>query len=480
MRERYFNCYTLGRSAPAQDRLDYVLPCRREQALQLFALLIDKKAILVPYGHTVAFRVPNTMLSVCRVSSYTMATFLWRCGYLVGSTNPVTRFMDKVGRHIQLFRHLHRDEQSIDEVVLELFYSTQGQTPCIDLPDPEVYPEDLLLARLHFAEISPAQTILRLFIGWTDTAPLSGLDELYSLLQQYIDLLHQVLLPNGSPALQAERPLRVERSPNEMAADKDEQTLPEFVEAPEVDVVNDGLKSRAEAAAVEEDATTVILTYADAEAPPPQTPDQQPLPNWQIQAIEGQDWLHSETEFRIIEEEGDGNELEHFAEEAAQPVGENDEVEPQPPPVPVPSEDELQLYRGMKPPRLYTQTLSNICIMVAERQRQIDAWGKVPRIKTFKSPLRPSRNTLLKIPELFTHWHDVRYRWNLVTWLHHYSGHNETEISEILSTLYHSLSKAEWAAVTSAGREEETHKSRRHHAQEEGKSRPAGQVGAVN
>src|SRR5690606_17626654 len=139
-------------------------------ALQVFALLIDKKGILVPHRHTVAFRVPNTMLSVCRISSYTMATYLWRSGYLVRTTNPVTRFMDKLGYHRQLFRHLHRDEQAIDEVVLELFYSTQGQTPCIDLPDPEVYPEDLLLARLHFAEISPAQTILRLFLGWTDSA----------------------------------------------------------------------------------------------------------------------------------------------------------------------------------------------------------------------------------------------------------------------------------------------------------------------
>ena len=452
---RYLNCYTLGRYAPGQERLDYVLPCSREQALQLFALLIDKKTILIPSDQPHAVRVPNTMLSVCRVSSYTMATFLWRSGYLVRTTNPVTRFMDSVGYHLQLFRHLHRKENALDEVVLELFSSSQGQIPCVDLPEPNVHPDDLLLARLHFAEISPEQTILRLFIGWTDTAPLSGLDELYRLLQQYIDLLHQVLLPNGYPSLQADRP------PNETAADKEPMLLPGFV-----------------AAAVEEDATTVIHTYADAEALPPRTPDQQPLPNWQIQAIEGQDRLHSETGFRIIEEGGDGNGLERCAEEAAQPEGQNDEVGPQPPPAP--SEDEYQLYRAMKPPRLYLKTLSNICIMVAERQREIAAMGEIPGFDTFDARVRPSRNTMLKIPELFTHWFDRRYRWNIITWLRHHSGHTETEISEILSTLYHSLSEEAWGAVTSAGREEETHKSRRHHAQEEGKPRSAGQFGAVN
>ena len=463
MRERYFNCYTLGRYAPAQDRLDYVLPCRREQALQLFALLIDKKAILVPYGHTVAFSVPNTMLSVCRVSSYTMATFLWRCGYLAGSTNPVTRFMDKVGRHIQLFRHLNRAEQAIDEVVLELFYSTQGQTPCIDLPDPEVYPEDLLLARLHFAEISPAQTILRLFLGWTDSASLEALSQLYDVLDRYMDLLHRVLQPNDPPVTPVKGETPVTAKPE---GEVPERPFPETVTAADCVTMHcaaeDGVPEVATQLPVIEDAWEEIVAAEVSE-------DQPPV-EWQVQATEGKDRLHQENSF------GPMDEPEIAADEAmAEAV-----ADPQLLPVPTPTEDELQLYRGIKPPRLYPQTLSNICIMVAERQRQIDAWGKVPGIKSFKRPLRPSRNTFLKIPELFTHWHDVRYRWNIVTWLHHHSGHTEAEISEILSTLFYSLSKEEWAAVTSTGKEEETNRSRRHHAREEGKPRGAGQVGAMN
>ena len=86
MRERYFNCYTLGRYAPAQDRLDYVLPCHREQAPQLFALLIDKKAIRVPDGHTLVFMVPDTLLSAFLLTLSTIAPFLWLCGVLGLST----------------------------------------------------------------------------------------------------------------------------------------------------------------------------------------------------------------------------------------------------------------------------------------------------------------------------------------------------------------------------------------------------------
>ncbi|MAT97761.1 MAG: hypothetical protein CL608_11500 [Anaerolineaceae bacterium] len=460
---QYLNCYTLGCSAPAQERLDYVLPCSREQALQLFAMLIDKKTLLIPRRHPISVRVPNTMLSVCRVSSYTIASFLWRSGHLVRTNNRLSRFMDRVGYHLQLFRHLNRAEQTIDEVVLELFYSSQGQIPCVDLPDPNVHPEDVLLARLHFAEISPAQTMLRVFIGWTDSAPLEGLDELYGLLQRYMDLLYQVLLPDTLPTLPAENSL------NGVACDT-VRPLPEFVEVPECDAANDVAGHCNETAVVEANTAKVIITYADDKAPLAQPPD------WQIQKVEEKDLLHSENRFRATEEGGDGNELEGLEEEDAQPEEEDNEDDPQPQTIPVPSEDELQLYRAMKPPRLYPQTLSNICIMVAERQRQIDETGVIPRMDTFDSRLVPSRNTFLKIPELVTHWHDIRYRWNVVTWLHHHSGHTEAEISEILSTLYYSLSKEAWAVVTSAGKEEDktTENRRPHQAQDERDSREKG------
>ncbi|MBK8903471.1 MAG: hypothetical protein IPM53_19970 [Anaerolineaceae bacterium] len=481
MRERYFNCYTLGRSAPAQDRLDFVLPCHREQALQLFALLIDKKAILVPYGHTVAFRVPNTMLSVCRVSSYTMATFLWRCGYLVGSTNPVTRFMDKVGRHIQLFRHLHRDEQSIDEVVLELFYSTQGQTPCIDLPDPEVYPEDLLLARLHFAEISPAQTILRLFLGWTDSASLEALSQLYDVLDRYMDLLHRVLQPNDPPVAPVKGETPVTAKPEGEA--QQERPFPEIVTAAECVTMHcaaedGGLEAATQLPVIEDTWEEIVAVETATQSPPPtaEASEDQPLAEWQVQATEGKDRLHQENSFGPIDEPevAAGESLSEAVADPEDPVGQQLLA------APVPTEDELQLYRKMKSPRMYASTLCNICVMVTERQRQIDAEGEIPKLDTFNSRVRPSRNTMLKIPELFTHWFDRRYRWNIITWLRHHSGHTETEISEILSTLYHSLSPEAWAAVTSAGKEAESNRSRHHRAREEGKPRPGEQFGTVN
>lgn len=494
MNARYLNCYTLGRYAPAQEQLDYVLPCNREQALQLFALHINNKSILIPREHAICRRVPNTMLFLSRVSSYTISTFLWRSGYLVRTTNPVMRFMDRVGYHLQMFRQLHRDEQAIDEVVLELFYSTQGQTPCIDLPDPEVYPEDLLLARLHFAQIAPGQTILRLFLGWTDTASLEGLRELYDVLAQYMDLLHRVLPPNDPPVAPMEgKPSMI--AEHEAGAQR-ERPLPELVAVAaealsigtkaEAVVPHDALTEQAktEIRGIDLDPAGVDCGCAEANRvpddhsllPTAEVVEDNPPAAWQVQAIEGTDRLHQDNSFGPVDEP-EAAAGDFTAEVVANP---EDPVGQQLLDAPVPTEDEMQLYRGIKPPRLYPQTLSNICIMVAERQRQIDAWGKVPGIKTFKRPIRPSRNTLLKIPELFTHWHDVRYRWNIVTWLHHHSGHTEAEISEILSTLFYSLSKEEWAAVTSTGKEEETNRSRRHHARDEGKSRGAGQVGAMN
>ena len=448
MKGDYLNCYTLGRFAPSQEQLQYILPCDREQAIQLFALHIDEKQILMPRRQPLPVTVPHTRLAVCRLSSYAMATFLWRTGYLSHSTNLFVRVFERIIYERQLFRHLHLKESVLDEVVLELFHSSQGSVPCIDLPDPEIYPPDLLLARLHFSAIAPQQTILRIFIGWTETAPLGELDDLYKLLQQYMDLLHQVLLPGGSPTWPTENSLQ------EPAAYEEERPLPEPIAEPMVDWATDIVAPNAETATVETEYGEVSIPSADAEAPPP---------NWQIRETEGQDLLHSENGFQATKEDEDG-------------YGQADsEIQT----IPSPLEDELQLYRGLKPPRLYPKTLSNICIVAAERQRQIDAWGKIPKLASFKTPLLPSRNTRLKVPELFTHWYDVRYRWNVVTWLRHHSGHTEEEISDLLSYLQHHLAEKVWTVVSSARREEETNKNRRHHAREEKKSRDKGQNGSM-
>ncbi|MCB8979880.1 MAG: hypothetical protein H6657_20920 [Ardenticatenaceae bacterium] len=493
MNRHYLNCYALGRYAPAQEQLDYVLPCNREQALQLFALHMNVKTLLIPRKHLVSRRVPTKQLYVSRVSSYGMATFLWRSGYMGRTTNPVMRFMDKMGYHLQMFRHLHRDEQAIDEVVLELFYSTQGQTPCIDLPDPEVYPEDLLLARLHFAQIAPGQTLLRLFLGWTDTASLEGLRELYDVLVRYMDLLHRVLPPNdppiapveGEPSVIAEHEAGAQRErplPELIAVAAEALTIDTMAEAV---VPHGALTEDAETEIREIDPAGVDCGCAEANRVPDDhalTPTAEavagePAPAWQVQAAEGKDRLHQDNSFGPVAEP------EVTVDEATA----GDIADPEDPvgqhllAVPVPTEDELQLYRKMKPPRMYASTLSNICVMVTERQRQIDAGGEIPKLDTFNRRVRPSRNTMLKIPELFTHWFDKQYRWNLITWLRDHSGHTKTEVSEILSTLYYSLSPEAWAAVTSAGREAETNRSRRHHARKEDEnSRPGGQLGTVH
>ncbi|MCB8940400.1 MAG: hypothetical protein H6654_07645 [Ardenticatenaceae bacterium] len=476
MKGDYLNCYTLGRSAPSQEQLHYILPCDREKALQLFALHVDAKEILLPRQQPIPVTIPHTRLAVSRLSSYAMATFLWRSGYLSQSTNPFVRLMEKSIYTRQLFRRLERSENALDEVVLELFHSSQGRIPCIDLPDSEAFPPDLLLARLHFSTISPQQTVLRIFIGWTEAASLGELQDLYNLLQQYMALLQQ-LLETDDPS-----PLPVENGRPRDSSYEVERPLSEPVAEPMPDWATDVRTQSAETTTFATEDDEVSASSAEAETPLPKLQaDQPPPPNWQVQGTNGKDLLHSTNGFRDMESEHNEDEEMCQAETAVPPEDENGETSPPSRQTgPPPSEDELQLYRGLKPPRLYPQTLSNICIVAAERQHQIDTWGKVPKLTTFKAPLLPSRNTRLKVPELFTHWYDVRYRWNVVTWLRHHSGHTAAEISDLLWYLEERLAEKVWVAVTSAGKEEDkTDKNRRHRTQMEKKPREKGQNGSM-
>ena len=468
MKGSYLHCYTLGRSAPRQEQLNYILPCDQEKALQLFALHLDAKEILLPRQQPLPVSVPHTRLSISRLSSHAMATFLWRSGYLSHSTNSFVRLMEKAIYTRQLFRRIERKENALEEVVLELFHSSQGRIPCIDLPDPEAIPPDLLLARLHFSTIAPQQTVLRIFIGWTEAASLGELQDLYNLLQQYMALLQQLLETDDPP------PLPVENGRHGDSSYEVERPLAEPVAEPMPDWVTNVGAQTAQTPTVEAE------VYDGEDGIPPSIDTEAPPPNWQVQGTDGKDLLHSANGFLDTGKANDEDVEDELAETAVPEEAENGGASVTAQVVPPPSEDELQLYRGLKPPRLYPQTLSNICIVAAERQRQIDTWGKVPKLTTFKSPLLPSRNTRLKVPELFTHWYDVRYRWNVVTWLRHHSGHTETEISDLLSYLEERLAEKVWVAVTSAGKEEDkTDKNRRHHTQMEKKPRGKGQNGSM-
>lgn len=426
---QYINCYTLGRCVPGQEHLQYVLPCDQEKAVKLFALFINEKGILQPRKRLHPTSVADTGLSICRLSEHAMATFLWRSGYLSQSRQPVIRILSRIVYSLTLFRTLYRREKAIDEVVLELFHSSQGHLPCVTLSHPDTPPPDLLLGRLHFATISPQQTMLRIFIGWTDVTPLPALHTLYMLLQQYMALLHQVLLPtppsspqattgtNGLDGLLAERPV------SDFQAVVGKQ-----IGEP---VMSGGQKT-----------TAGVTTESPAETNASST-----LSDWQIEDNSELDLLHQGTVFQMpspVSEEGMvAAQVAPAGESGHKPAAAKEPTQLIPPP----SEDEKQLYRHLKPPRLYPKTLTNICIMVAERQRQIDTRGQIPSMVSFKKPLRPSRNTLRKIPELVTHWHDIRYRWNVVTWLHHHSGFSDAEISEIYSHLRHHLADDVWQVV---------------------------------
>lgn len=182
---------------------------------------------------------------------------------------------------------------------------------------------------------------------------------------------------------------------------------------------------------------------ADQSLPPTAEPmEDQPTTEWQVQAAEGKVRLHQDKSFGPVYEPV-VTDLEDPREQLLLEA-------------PTLTEDELSLYRKMKPPRVYSKTRLNICIMVTGRQRQIDARDHVLDMDTFSEGLRPSRNMMLKIPKLFTHWFDKQYRWNIITWLRHYSGRKEVDVSEIVSTLYISLSPEAWVMVTAVGKEVET------------------------
>jgi hypothetical protein len=270
-----------------------------------------------------------------------------------------------------------------------------------------------------------------------------------------------------------------EPSPSEPTADLPPQSHPDPNLA-RLDLPEEG-KDAAGEVRVEEIGSERPFPEEDEHTPMSAAADEnsfQQQRGWPIDETGEIDWLHSGNGFLKTDvpvESVLADETGEAAEEGIQEPGERP-LAHKPQTVSTPGDDNDALYRYIDPPRFYPKTLTNICIMVAERQRQIDKMGIIPGMETFNRRLRPSRNTLLKIPELVAHWFDVNYCWNVETWLRRYSGHTEMEISEMLSYLYVKLDNKVWAAVTSAGKEEEkTSKNQRHRAQDERDSREKGQ-----
>ena len=518
MNRSYLNCYTLGRSVPSMERLDFLLPCGREQALSLLALHLNIKQILVAQRRLLPLKIPDTTLYVSRVSNNDMATFLWRTGYLKLSSNPLIRQMERWLYEYQLFRHVRRQEQTVDEVVVELFHAAEGKHPLLALEEMDNPKHDLLMARLQFTEPSTEQTLLRIFIGWAELAPLAELDTLYNLLRGYIHLMTKVLLPDagdGAPAekldLTAETVVTAKATAAAQAAMAHSTTVETtergqlFVKSAHSDPMEpasvlqdhsfagsapdpvrldlpDENKSTAGREKTEELGSERPFPEDDEPHPRPTAADgasNQQQKGWLTGESSEVDWLHSGNGFfkkDVPVEPALTNELDKTAGEGNQEPGQRP-LPRLPQSEPMPADDDETLYRYMDPPRFYGKTLAKVCRMVAERQRQIAKRGWVQDINEISKWIkRPSRNTLCKIPELVTHWDDVEYCWNVETWLRRYSGHNEKEISELLSYLRNNLKEDVWAAVTQAGKEEvKNNKNRRHRqAQDERDSREKG------
>jgi hypothetical protein len=447
MPRSYLKCFTLARSVPGKDRRDYLLACNREQALSLLALHLDTKQIMTPGQRLIPFRIPDSALSVSRPSNKDIASYLLRSGYLTLSRNPLIQQMESWLYEYQLLRHLRKREGALDEVVIKIFHSPGRYLPPGDgSGEPE---NGIILARLHFWEGADGQTILRVFIGWVDNASLEEQQALYDLLQGYGQLIEQATnrqfaetggtkLLEESLAIEAapradstKRPLAGQSSgqKSELAADKDGSNEPSCF--PAAAQQSDALPKGDDGSF----ADSTELLFAEW---PDRLPDQDGV-----------------AEFRDVSESQVSEWLPRSKPETSVKSLAPDE----------------ELYQLMEPPRIYGKTLARVCLMVAERQRQLDKFGTVKDINEVRQQVGPSKNTLLKLPELVTHWYDVNYRWNVETWLRCCSGHDQKEISERLSYLKYNLTEKVWAVVTQVGEAEEPLESFRHPAQVERDSR---------
>ena len=453
MPRSYLKCFTLARSVPGKDRRDYLLACNREQALSLLALHLDTKQIMVPGQRLIPSRIPDSALLVSRPSNKDIASYLLRSGYLTLSRNPLIRQMETWLYEYQLLRHLRKREGALDEVVIEIFHSPGRYLPPGDgSGEPD---NGLILARLHFWEGADGQTILRVFIGWADNASLEELQGLYDLLQGYGQLIEQATnrqFAETSGTKLLEESLALEAA---LQADSTERPLAGQ---------SSGQKSELAAEAAEKESSNEHSCFpaaAQQSNAPPKEDDGS--------LADSTEFLFAEWPDRLPDQEGAAFEDE-FRDVSESQVSEWPLLPRAKTFVKSLAPDE-ELYQLMEPPRIYGKTLARVCLMVAERQRQLDKFGTVRDINEVRQQVGPSKNTLLKLPELVTHWYDVNYRWNVETWLRCYSGHSQKEISERLSYLKYNLTERVWAVVTQAGEAEEPLESFRHPAQVERNSR---------
>lgn len=443
MSKSYLKCFTLGRAAPLKDRRDYLLPCNRQQALSLLALHLDTKQIMVGDQRLVPARIPHSTFSISHPSSKVIASYLLRCGYLTFSRNPLIRQVETWLYEYQLVRHFRKREEAVDEVVIEIFYSERAfHSPPDSL---EESTGGLTLARLHFWEQTDGQTYLRVFMGWDDDAPLEMLQMLYGMLQGYDQLLEQTAgrefiqsggiklyaasltsdvvsgMDSKGPQLKA-RPFA---QTDGFAAEEDDSEGENCCQA--ADVESDRFLHEAAEEYFADTAEEVLQE-------PPDTPSDRRDSTADV-SIEGSSESLADKQSPLSKAEISTTNL--------------------------PPDEEL--YRLMDPPRIYGKTLAKVCLMVAQRQQQIHKNGRIQDINQVRRQCGPSKNTLLKLPELVTNWYDRGYHWNVMTWLTVYSGHTEKEISERLSYLKANLTEEVWAVVTQTDEKAVVVGGSRHH-----------------
>lgn len=184
----FLYCYTLRRQTTTQSRLEAVLPCAIEEAVEILALYLDNKALAFPFDSTFPRRIWESSFFAVRLTTQQIATGLFTPDFLTFSSNPLLRQLEWWLYRWRLIRPRLKMETAVPEIVFEIFYSAQK----VPVVDPTAADEGLILARLHLWGRPGSATYLRVFLGWQEAASLAQCQTLIALLEDYVTRVEQL------------------------------------------------------------------------------------------------------------------------------------------------------------------------------------------------------------------------------------------------------------------------------------------------
>lgn len=220
MTSQFLFCHTLRRQVASQGRLEAILPCAVDEAVEILALFLENKALALPAHGTFPRRIWDTPFFAARLTPRQIATGLFTPEFLALSSNRLLRQLQGWVYHWQLIHPRLKMETAVPETVFEIFHSPEKQS--IDDPPPGA--DDLILAHLHLWGRKGETTYLRLFLGWQEAASLAQCQALIALFQDYVTRVERL---RGTARIMNTPPLeesKMEEKPSPSVASSLEET----------------------------------------------------------------------------------------------------------------------------------------------------------------------------------------------------------------------------------------------------------------